>query len=274
MGTVRNGEVEIQFDEHGSGDRGTVVLICGTGQPAAMWAALGTVDALMGAGYRVVTFDNRGMVGAACPTPPWTVADMADDALAVLDAVGPAHIAGASLGALIAQNVALRHPEQVRSVTLLVGGGQFSAGWAPLMSGLVELHELGNGLPPALDRFMMLQAMLTPQQRHDPALVGFALEMAGGLTDTFGPGGKHGQHSASATWIGEDHVSELAGMVPPVLVIAHEHDPCFALDDLRAVAAAVPNGTFVEMFGVSHVALDPTVLSQESAHMLEFLASA
>ncbi len=68
--------------------------------------------ALVEAGYRVVTFDNRGMVGAACPTPPRTVWAMAD-AGAVLAEVGPAHVLGVSLGALITQTLAIRHPELV-----------------------------------------------------------------------------------------------------------------------------------------------------------------
>ena len=118
MGTVTANGIDISFDVHGVGDRGTVLLICGTGQAAAMWTALGTTGGLTDAGYQVVTFDNRGMAGAACPAPPWTVGDMADDALAVLQAVGPAHVLGASLGALVTQTVALRRPELVRTATL------------------------------------------------------------------------------------------------------------------------------------------------------------
>ena len=75
---MRAGGIDIAYDVHGVGARGTVLLVCGTGQPAAMWGALGTTDALTGAGYQVVTFDNRGMAGAACPAPPWTVGDIAE----------------------------------------------------------------------------------------------------------------------------------------------------------------------------------------------------
>ncbi|MEQ1787734.1 MAG: alpha/beta fold hydrolase, partial [Acidimicrobiales bacterium] len=133
MGKVSARGIDIAFEAHGVGDRGTVLLVCGTGQPAAMWSLLGTVGGLTDAGYRVVTFDNRGMTGAACPPPPWTVGDMADDALAVLEAVGPSHVLGASLGALITQTVALRRPDLVRSVTFMFGGGQFGPAWRPMM---------------------------------------------------------------------------------------------------------------------------------------------
>ena len=272
MGQVSANGIDIAYEVHGDGDAGTVLLVCGTGQPAAMWGALGTTGALTDAGYRVVTFDNRGMTGAACPSPPWTVGDMADDARAVLAAIGPAHVVGASLGALVTQTLALRHPDLVRTATFMFGGGQFGPAWGPIMTGIVELYAGGADLPAGIESFLMLQAFLTPDQRADPAMVELATAMAGGLTETFGPGGQHGQYSASATWIGEDHVTELADIVPPVLVIANEHDPIFPAVGLRAVAAAVPDGTYVETPGVSHISIDPDSIQQQMKALLEFLA--
>lgn len=274
MGQVQatNG-VEVAYDLHGDGDRGTVLLVCGTGQPAAMWAATGTVGGLVDAGYRVVTFDNRGMAGAACPTPPWTVGDMADDAAAVLAAVGPAHVLGVSLGGLITQTLALRRPDLVRTAILMVGGGQFGPAWAPVMTGFVDLYASGTVPPASLQQFLMLQAMLTPEQRADPAMVDLAVALAGGLTQSFGPGGHHGQFSASATWTTEDHVSELAGLAVPVLVIANEHDPCFPPNSRRDMLAVLPDATYVETPGVSHVALDPASLESNMASIVAFLAA-
>jgi pimeloyl-ACP methyl ester carboxylesterase len=272
MGQVRAGGIDIAYDVHGVGARGTVLLVCGTGQPAAMWGALGTTDALTGAGYQVVTFDNRGMAGAACPTPPWTVGDMAADAAAVLEAVGPAHVVGASLGALITQTLALRHPDLVRSATFMFGGGQFGPSWGPLMTGIVELYDSGADPPSGIETFLLLQAFLTPEQRNDPPMVDLATALAGGLTEGFGPGGQHGQYAACATWIAEDHVSELADIRSPVLVVANEHDPVFPAVSLRAVAEAVADGRYVETPGVSHISIDPDSLQVQRTALLEFLA--
>lgn len=272
MGQVSAQGIDISFEAHGVGDRGTVLLVCGTGQPAAMWSLLGITDGLTDAGYRAVTFDNRGMTGAACPVPPWTVGDMADDAVAVLEAVGPAHVLGASLGALITQTVALRRPELVRSATFMFGGGQFGAAWRPMMTGAVEVYESGHDLPKGIETFLMLQALLTPEQRFDPELVEMAMGLASGFTDGFGPGGQHGQYSASAAWIAEDHLTELADIAPPVLVVANELDPIFPAIGLRAVADAVPNGTYVETPGVSHVSIDPASLQLQLDAVLRFLA--
>jgi pimeloyl-ACP methyl ester carboxylesterase len=264
--------IEISYTESGTDDAGTVLLVCGTGQPAAMWAMLGTTGGLVDAGYRVVEFDNRGMTGAACPTPPWTVADMAADAFAVLEAVGPAHVAGVSLGGLITQTLALQHPELVRTATFMFGGGQFGPAFAPMMTGLVELFELNGSIPKAIEQYMMVQACLTPDQRSDPAQVEAALLMSDLLTGGFGPGGQHGQYSASAAWIAEDHVSEVARLSMPVLVIANELDPIFPPTGLRALAEAVSDGTYVEVPGASHIGIDPASLELGRNALIKFLA--
>jgi pimeloyl-ACP methyl ester carboxylesterase len=273
MGEVSVNGIDVRYEVHGDGDRGTVLLVCGTGQPVAVWSLLGILDALVVAGRQVVTFENRGMAGAACPTPPWTVGDMADDALAVLAAVGPAHVHGVSLGALITQTMALRRPDLVRSMSLMVGGGQFGPAFAPILRGLVDLYGAGVEPPAGVIDFMMIEAMLTPEQRTDPTMVDMALTMTAALTDTFGPGGQHGQYSASATWITEDHISELASIEAPVLVIANEHDPIFPPRGLRDVAAAVKDGTYVEVPGVSHIAMDPESVKSTLDSLVGFLGS-
>jgi pimeloyl-ACP methyl ester carboxylesterase len=265
--------IDVSYTVTGDGEAGTVLLVCGTGQPAAMWAMLGTSGGLVDAGFRVVEFDNRGMTGAACPAPPWTVDDMAADARAVLEAVGHAHVAGVSLGALITQTLALQHPELVRTATFMFGGGQFSPAFGPLMAGVVELFAAHGSIPKPLEQFMMVQAFLTPEQCSDPAQVEVALVMADGLTGGFGPGGQHGQYSASASWIAEDHITELADLSMPVLVIANELDPIFPPTGLRAVADAVPDGTYVEVPGASHIGIDPVSLELGRSALIKFLAA-
>jgi pimeloyl-ACP methyl ester carboxylesterase len=79
-----------------------------------------TVPVLAQAGLRVLAFDNRGVGRSDRPPAPYSVTMMADDAISVLDAAGidRSHIYGISLGGMIAQEIALRHPARVKRLVL------------------------------------------------------------------------------------------------------------------------------------------------------------
>src|SRR3954463_9228385 len=113
---VDSGDASLWWDETGAGEP-PLLLIQGLGYTADMWHRIAPS---LAAERRVVVFDNRGVGRSSVPDEPWTVEQMADDAIAVLDAIGggAAHVFGVSMGGLIAQEVALRHPERVLSLVL------------------------------------------------------------------------------------------------------------------------------------------------------------
>jgi proline iminopeptidase len=134
--------LHFDFETHGPDAAPAVLLIQGLGMPAAMWPDP-FVDTLVAEGYRVITFDNRDsgassrLADAGVPsiprsfarallrrpvTAPYTLDDMADDAIAVLDAaaVPGAHVVGVSMGGMIAQVLAARHPRRVLSLTSIM----------------------------------------------------------------------------------------------------------------------------------------------------------
>src|ERR1700682_2151506 len=110
MPQVRIRDVNLHYDEHGSGD--PLLMIMGLGASSAAWDPP-LVDELAKS-FRVVTFDNRGTGPTAKPDIPYSSEMFADDAAGVLEhlEIPTAHIFGVSMGGMIAQEFALRHAPQ------------------------------------------------------------------------------------------------------------------------------------------------------------------
>src|SRR3954466_3309516 len=107
--------VRLHWEQDGSGD--PVLLVMGLGMNATGWWR--TVPVLAES-FQAIAFDNPGVGRSGRPPGPYSVAGMADDAVAVLDAAGAerAHVYGISLGGMIAQEIALRHPDRVDALVL------------------------------------------------------------------------------------------------------------------------------------------------------------
>lgn len=141
-GIVKANGIRIAYESYGSPERETVLLIAGTGRQLTDWP-LELVRQLSNRGYRVVRFDNRDVglstkldaagyrdsqaianaLEAGTPAPlPYTLQDMARDAVGLLDALGvnAAHIVGISMGGAIAHLIAIDHPESALSLTLMM----------------------------------------------------------------------------------------------------------------------------------------------------------
>jgi 3-oxoadipate enol-lactonase len=109
--------IRLHYDTAGDGD--PVLFIAGLSMPGAMWAP--QIKALA-PHFRVITFDNRGVGETDLPPEPvYTTGQLADDAAALLRQlkISRAHVVGVSMGGTIAQELALRHPDLVRSLVLV-----------------------------------------------------------------------------------------------------------------------------------------------------------
>ncbi len=115
MSMARVGSIELYYQEHGSGD--PLLLIMGLATDSTGWL-LQIPD--FSRHYRTIAFDNRGVGRSAKPPGPYTIHEMADDAAGLLDVLGiaRAHVLGISMGGMIAQELALRHPQRVRGLVL------------------------------------------------------------------------------------------------------------------------------------------------------------
>ena len=121
--TIRADEIEIATEAFGNPAHPPVLLIMG-GMASMLWWPDKFCERLAGQGRYVIRYDNRdtGLSTKYEPgEPPYTLDDMADDAIRVLDGygIGAAHVVGMSLGGMIAQLAALKHPGRVVSVTAI-----------------------------------------------------------------------------------------------------------------------------------------------------------
>jgi len=115
---ARAGHIDLCHDAFGDPDHPTLLLIMGLGFQLVHWPE-DFCRLLAAEGFRVVRFDNRDAGRSThLPGVRYTLEDMADDAVGLLDAlgVGSAHVVGASMGGMIAQTMAIRHPGRVRSL--------------------------------------------------------------------------------------------------------------------------------------------------------------
>jgi pimeloyl-ACP methyl ester carboxylesterase len=116
MPVARVGDIDIHYEIDGQGP--PLLLIMGLGGQASSWGD--DLLSLLAAHFQVIRFDNRGCGLSDKPEAGYTIATMADDAGGLLEAIGcqRAHVFGISMGGMIAQELALRHPQRLHGLVL------------------------------------------------------------------------------------------------------------------------------------------------------------
>ena len=234
----------IYWEVHGSGD--PVLLIMGLGSNAYGWDR--TVPWLSQR-YQTITFDNRGTGRSDVPEGAYTIAQMAADAGAVLDAAGhaSAHVVGASLGGMIAQRFALAHPARVRSLLLFCttpGGARHAPPAAEVLQALVT----GDQDPAALYRrnawFLYGDETRTqhPERIEDDLVARMRIPTT--------PAGYMGQLRAA---MGHDTWDELASLAVPTLVVHGDADLLIPTPNGRCLADRIPDAELVLIPGAGHM---------------------
>lgn len=280
-GVARHGELEIAYEVEGPGDGVPLLLIMGLGLSMGFWPD-GFRKLLVERGFRVARFDNRD-VGASThltrlgmPSPlvwvsrrwsGYAIADMADDAAAVLDALGwdSAHVVGVSLGGMIAQALACRHPHRVRTLTSISSTPASHIG-RPHPRALPALAGL-----PARDRDAAARRMVhifrvigSPGFPRDEQWIAEAARE--GFDRAHDANGIRRQLAAILS--AEDRRPLLRGLRIPVLVLHGDQDPLVRPAGGRETARAVPGAKLVIYSGMGHdlpAALQPDIADEIAA---------
>jgi pimeloyl-ACP methyl ester carboxylesterase len=265
---ARVGELEICYETFGSPDRPALLLVMGLGTQMIAWP-----DAFCGLlverGFHVVRYDNRD-IGRSThlshlrpPTikqllrrdksaAPYSLADMGDDGLGLLDTLGieRAHVAGVSMGGMIAQTMAARHPDRVLSLASIMSNtGHRWKGTPGLRIYPIFLRR------PAADRERAIEASVSTFRLIGSP--GFPFD-EDGFRETaelsyergYDPAGSARQLAAIVT--SGDRSAQLRGISTPTVVIHGTRDRMVRPSGGRATAALIPGARLVLIPGMGH----------------------
>jgi pimeloyl-ACP methyl ester carboxylesterase len=263
--------VTIAYDVAGDGE--PVVLVCGCGQPALAWH-LGLGPKLAAAGYRVVTFDNRGVAPSSSPPAPYSIDDMVADTIGLLDHLGleTVRIAGHSMGGWIAETIATRHPDRVRAAALM-GSCNVATAWEKAITTVErDLARLDYALPPLFYATETLR-YLPNRDLQDDTVVSTWLSLLEGAPVWPNPG-RLGQYEACLAWSNDlERTKAWPTIRVPCLVLAFEHDIDSPPARAREAAAVIPGARYAEIPDASHLGILTHVDAVAEA-LIEFFASA
>ncbi|MEV0601601.1 alpha/beta hydrolase [Streptomyces sp. NPDC050315] len=267
---AENGPVRLAFDQLAEGADGEpLLLVTGLGVNR-LWVPDGLCRLLAAQGFAVARYDQRDG-GESTHLPPaaagnplsalfgrrgeaYTAEDMADDAVAVMNALGwrSAHLLGVSLGGAVAQRVALRHPDRVRTLTTM-------AAVPADVSGLRTLRYIGKR---TLAKFARLRF---PDTREGAVAAGLGVSRllasphrpfderaAREAAERNADSGMHDRQAQSRQIGAQWHGPPISTIARPTLVLHGADDPLIKPTAARAIASRIPGARLVLLPGVGH----------------------
>jgi pimeloyl-ACP methyl ester carboxylesterase len=239
--------VNLAYDDRGTGD--PVLFIAGRGGAGRTWH-LHQVPEFQRAGYRCITFDNRG-VGATENAAGFTTETMVADTAALIEKLdaAPVRVVAVSMGAFIAQELMVARPELVDRAVLMATRGRQDRTRDFFRSAECELAESGVQLPPAYDAKVRLLESFSPKTLNDDAKVRDWIDMftmwptkpTPGLNTQLGIGPQGNRLPAYRS------------ITAPALVIGFADDVVLPPHLGREVADAMVNGRYLEIPDVGHL---------------------
>jgi pimeloyl-ACP methyl ester carboxylesterase len=212
------------------------------------------VPALTGAGYRVVTFDNRGVAPSSAPPAPYSIDEMVDDTVGLIDhlGLGRVRLAGYSMGGWIAETLAFRHPERVQAA-VFIGSCNVGTSWEKAITTVErDLAVLDPELPKWFNAVETMRYLPNHDLQQD-SIVDDWLALIGELDPWPNPG-RLGQYEAALAWsLDVERTGRWPSLSMPCLVLAFEHDVDSPPQRAHEAADLIPGARFVEVAGASHL---------------------
>jgi 3-oxoadipate enol-lactonase len=233
--------VAVSYAVAGPEDAPVVVLSNSLGATRGMWDP--QVPALAER-YRVVTYDTRGHGDSPAPAGPYSLDDLTDDLVALLDEVGAdrAHVAGLSLGGMIAMRLAVREPDRLDRLALLCTSAKPDP--QPFLDRAVTVRAGGTApLAPAV-----ASRWLTPEYAAEhPDLVAKLEAMIAGADD-------EGYANCCEVVASVDLRADLARVTAPTLVFAGGQDQALPPEHQQLIADSIPGARLLTVTPGAHLA--------------------
>ena len=247
-GTISSNGQELYYEVHGEGE--PLVLVMGIGYDSSLWK-LHQVPSLSKA-FRVIIFDNRDVGRTSKASQPYEIADMADDVAGLLDGLGisHAHVLGLSMGGMIAQEFALRHPERLNRLVLSgVGGAPGRSAFDPIRIWSWIKARDASGELFAAEQFVWL---FSTSFLRDHAGVEQTLAL---LASNPNPVRSEAYARQAAAYLRHDILDRLGDIQAATLVVGGEQDLLTPPWILQEVARAIPGAQLqiVRGDGASHL---------------------
>ena len=268
---IANG-IQIEYDTFGDPASPPIVLIMGLGAQMIHWPEE-FCNMLAGQGLHVIRFDNRDVgLSSKCDEAgvsdlteiftdpqhgaemniPYTLDDMADDAVGLLDAlvIEKAHVLGVSMGGMIAQTVAIRHPSRVWSlISMSSGTGDPSLPWGKPEA----MAMLVAPMPAEREAYIehninLFRTVAGSKYQSDEQEIRQLMERA--YDRCYYPPGM-ARHSVAVMTAGS-RTQALRSVTAPTLVIHGAEDPLLPVEQGRATAEAVPGAELLIIDGMGH----------------------
>jgi len=259
--------INISYKVQGKGE--PLILIMGLGGECGDWLLQARAFRKY---YRVITFDNRGVGKSDKPGESYTVKTMADDTVGLMDYLGidKAHLLGVSMGGMIAQEVAINHPERVRKLILVStsAGRDEKGGHSPGLLRAMGLKEDFSDEDIVSADMGKVMTSLNAHAFSGGAIKLVAVPFCWMRMKLFGIEGLKGQFEAAMT---HSALGRLHMIKAPTLVMAGTEDRIVSPSSSGMLASGIPNARLVKIEGGSH-----TLVAEKSGRfnreVLDFLA--
>ena len=234
MPFATNGAVRLHWETFGAGP--PVLLIAGQGMTVDAWWS--TIP-ILSRSFKVIAYDHRDMGLSGRSRVPYSVAQLAHDAVAVLDAAGErrVHVYGISLGSLVAQELALRHPDRVQALVLGASSAGGFAAYKPASSSYAQTFLVRAGtMGPEEAQWAAVPytyAERTRREHPDRIAKDIAHRLAGAPEPL-----AYIHHAAAVA--GHDAYERLNRMVAPTLVVHGERDVFVPPANALVLAERIP----------------------------------